>query len=73
MSIAQFENELPYALRWNPGVIYDPIPEWWLREHEQLVAEVVAIRLETAQAVLEVQAAGFAKAAELARQRLAGE
>jgi hypothetical protein len=66
---ASFENELPSVLRWRPGIIYDPVPEWWMREIEaELQKELVAIRLETAQKMLQVQAEGLAAAAKTLRR-----
>jgi hypothetical protein len=63
------EGELPDLLRWNPGIIYDPVPEWWLREVDaQVQRELVAIRLETVQKVLQAQAEGLAAAARILRQ-----
>ena len=64
-----FEGELPALLQWNPGIIYDPVPEWWLRGIDaQLQREFVAIRLETMQKILQVQAEGLAAAAEVLRR-----
>jgi hypothetical protein len=63
-----FENELPQLLRWNPGVVYDPIPEWWVRElDDRLQVELVAIRLETFQTILQAQVEGLGKAAQVLR------
>jgi hypothetical protein len=63
------EGELPGLLQWNPGIIYDPVPEWWLREIDaQLQRELVAIRLETMQKILQVQAEGLAAAVNVLRQ-----
>ncbi len=63
------EGELPDLLRWNPGIIYDPVPEWWLRDVDaQVQRELVAIRLETVQKVLQAQAEGLAAAARILRQ-----
>jgi hypothetical protein len=63
------ERELPGLLRWNPGIIYDPVPEWWLREVDgQLQRELVVIRLETMQKILQVQAEGLAAAVNVLRQ-----
>jgi hypothetical protein len=63
------EGELPSLLQWRPGIIYDPVPEWWLREIDaQLQRELVAIRLETVQKILQVQAEGLAAAAKVLRQ-----
>ena len=63
-------NELASVLQWNPHLYYDPVPEWWLRGLEsRLVAEIVAIRLDTAQKVLAVQAEGLAQAAKLIRSQ----
>jgi hypothetical protein len=63
------EGELPDLLGWNPGIIYDPVPEWWLREVDaQVQRELVAIRLETVQKILQAQAEGLAAAARVLRQ-----
>jgi hypothetical protein len=64
-----FEGDLPRVLGWNPGIIADPVPEWWLREIDaQSQREFMAIRLETMQKVLQVQAEGLAAAARILRQ-----
>jgi hypothetical protein len=66
MSIENFEREMPEVLRWNPHWIADPIPEWWLREVGlDVQRQILAIRLETVQAVLTAQAEGFGRAAAL--------
>jgi hypothetical protein len=58
--------ELPEVLRWNPHWVFDPVPEWWLREiGVEIQRELVVIRLQTAQKVLEAQAEGLARAAAL--------
>ena len=63
------EGELPGLLQWNPGIIYDPVPDWWLRELDTGVQrELVAIRLETMQKILQVQADGLAAAINVLRQ-----
>jgi hypothetical protein len=63
------EGELPGLLQWNPGIIYDPVPEWWLRGIDaQLQRELVVIRLETMQKILQVQAEGMAAAVNVLRQ-----
>ncbi len=66
----RFEAELPDILKWQPGVIYDPIPEWWIRGLDVRVqAELIAIRLETTQKILQVQAEGLATAAKVLRSQ----
>lgn len=63
------EGELPGVLQWNRIIIYDPVPEWWLREADaQLQRELVVIRLETMQKILQVQAEGLAAATNVLRQ-----
>ena len=63
------EGELPGLLQWNPGIIYDPVPEWWLRGIDaELQREFVAIRLETMQKTLQVQAEGLAAAVKVLRR-----
>jgi hypothetical protein len=63
------EGELPGLLQWNPGIIYDPVPEWWLRQLDAgLQRELVVIRLETMQKILQVQAEGLATAMNVLRQ-----
>lgn len=64
-----FERALPSLLRWDPNPIYDPVPEWWLRDADKsIVSEILAIRLEVLQQVLQVQAEGIAKAVDLVRR-----
>lgn len=63
------EGELPAVLQWNRIIIYDPVPEWWLREADaQLQRELMAIRLETMQKILQVQAEGLSAAMNVLRQ-----
>jgi hypothetical protein len=63
------EGELPRVFWWNPGIIADPAPEWWLREIEAgSQREFMAIRLETTQKILQAQAEGLAAAVKLLRQ-----
>jgi hypothetical protein len=63
------EGDLPPVLQWQPGIIADPVPEWWLRGIDvELQKELVAIRLETTQKVLQVQAEGLAAATRVLRQ-----
>ena len=63
------EGELPAVLQWNRIIIYDPVPEWWLREADaQLQRELVVIRLETMQKILQVQAEGLSAAMNVLRQ-----
>ena len=63
------EDDLPTALQWKRIIIYDPVPEWWLHEADtQLQRQLVAIRLETMQKVLQVQAEGLAAAVNVLRQ-----
>lgn len=58
--------DLPEKLAWDFRHIADPVPEWWLREIGiELQREILVIRLETAQRVLQAQAEGFAAAAKL--------
>jgi hypothetical protein len=65
----ELEGDLPRVLGWNPGIIADPVPEWWLREIDvQLQREFMAIRIETMQKILQVQAEGLAAAARVLRQ-----
>ncbi len=66
MSIENFEREMPEVLRWNPRWNVDPIPEWWLREvGADVQRQILAIQLETVQAVLTAQAEGLGRAAAL--------
>jgi len=63
------EGDLHSLLQWNPGIIYDPVPEWWLRELDAgLQRQLMVIRLETMQRVLQVQAEGLAAAVNVLRQ-----
>jgi hypothetical protein len=63
------EPALHPFLRWDPSIIYDPVPEWWLRGVEKSVAaEILATRLDALQQVLRIQADSLAKAAELVRR-----
>ena len=63
------EGGLPSALQWNRIIIYDPVPEWWIREADaQLQRELVVIRLETMQKILQVHAEGLAAAVNVLRQ-----
>lgn len=58
--------ELPEILRWNPHWFVDPVPEWWLRDiGVEIQRELLAIRLQTAQKVLQAQAEGLAQAAAI--------
>lgn len=62
--------DLPQFLDWRPVPIYDPVPEWWIHTlAEELQSEWVAIRLDTMQQVLRVQADGLAKAADMLRSQ----
>lgn len=63
------EVELPGVLQWNRIIIYDPVPEWWLREADpQLQRQLMVVHLETMQKVLQVQAEGLAAAMNVLRQ-----
>jgi hypothetical protein len=63
------EGDLPAVLQWNRIIIYDPVPEWWLRAADaQLQRELMAIRLETMQKILQVQAEGLSAAMNVLRQ-----
>lgn len=60
--------EFPKFLDWNPGLIYDPVPEWWIHTlADDLQAQLISVRLDTMQQVLRVQADGLAKAVEVIR------
>lgn len=64
------EEELAKILQWNPGLVYDPVPEWWIRElGEEVQRELIAIRLETLQRVLQANVDGLGKATEILRSR----
>jgi hypothetical protein len=66
----RFEEELPQLLRWDPGIIYDPIPEWWIRGlNEAQQVELIAVRLEVTRQVLQVQAEGLGRAVEVLRSK----
>lgn len=66
-------TELPKALRFDPGWVYDPVPEWWIRElDDKLQGQIIAIRLDTAARILEAQMEGLGKAAELLRSHSKG-
>lgn len=57
------------VLSWNPHIIYDPVPEWWLRAADQnTVAEVLAIRLDVQQKVMQIHAESLGKTADLLRR-----
>jgi len=63
------EEDLPIMLRWNRIVIYDPPPDWWVREIDPgTQRELAAIRLETMQKILQVHAEGLAAAVNVLRQ-----
>jgi hypothetical protein len=50
------EYELPQLLRWDPGLIYDPVPEWWMqRLDDQVVREVLSIKLKASMRMVELQ------------------
>jgi len=60
--------ELPPNLQWKPGLVYDPVPEWWLQTVDDSVRrQLLLTRVEVAQASLQVQIDGLAKVAEILR------
>lgn len=67
-----FENiELSKAFRFDPGWVTDPVPEWWIREiPDAIQAEIITIRIDTLARMLQVQAEGLGKAAELIRSNV---
>ncbi|MGO9193697.1 MAG: hypothetical protein ACLP8X_35330 [Streptosporangiaceae bacterium] len=47
---SEAEGDLPTALQWNRIIIYDPPPDWWLRDIDAgTQRELTVIRLETMQ------------------------
>ncbi len=66
---SEVEGDLPAALQWNRIIIYDPPPDWWLRDIDaRTQRELTVIRLETMQKILQVQAEGLAAAVNVLRQ-----
>lgn len=62
-------DRLQSVLTWNPHIIYDPVPEWWLRGADKdAVKELLALRLEAQQQVMQVHADTLGKAAGLVRK-----
>jgi len=62
-------NRLQSVLTWNPHIIYDPVPEWWLRGADKnAVAELLALRLETQQQIMQIHAESLGKAADMLRK-----
>jgi hypothetical protein len=68
MSQPDFESKLPPQLRWRPGPInWDPVPEWWIREHPEIQTELISHQLETQAALLKTQLEAVTRAAEIIR------
>jgi hypothetical protein len=66
---SESEGDVPTALQWNRIIIYDPPPDWWLRDIDGgTQRELTVIRLETMQKILQVQAEGLAAAVNVLRQ-----
>lgn len=65
-----YDRELPKMLQWDPGIIYDPVPEWWLQSlDDRLQVELVAVRIETYRNVLQAQVEGLSRAVEVLRHQ----
>lgn len=63
--------DLSKALKFDPGWVTDPVPEWWIREvPEAIQGEIITIRIDTAVRMLQVQAEGLERAAELIRSNV---
>lgn len=66
----EYAYQLPKHLEWKPVPIYDPVPEWWIQNlTDQVQLEVIALRMDTMQQILRVQADGLGKAAEFIRSQ----
>jgi hypothetical protein len=63
------EDDLPAVLQWNRIIIYDPPPDWWLKDLDPgTQRQLTAIRLEMMQRIFQVQAEGLAAAVNVLRQ-----
>lgn len=71
MAANQPQSEL---LTWKIPIVWDPVPDWWLFERidQRLAMEVVNIRLEVQQQMLEAQVKGIERAREVLQQGLEG-